>query len=630
MDHRFYTAAVVHADLREAVQRIHTSATAPPIEHAGTLILPFPVGEKHRLGYVAIAATPDGPQQRFGYLDRSPDMTEAIRVLAERLSAGETPDQDVGAVFAATAADVRGARLGNDELGTFLRHFALMTDLPALRAHMRLRRRRSERHPCLPDYDGLRALDEPLRGFVRNWPWLVGTAFRPGFVRNAEAPRDLAARAFIARWPDLCRPDPDFARRLGGVLDRLRGYDEPDPRSDIDEEFAAALAALADMPPEWLPRTLDARPGDPVAKTGADAALAFEWEAALGICAITFRLADLTGRRPRSLIGSFPGSWRAFRRDVLTAAGNAEYECEHIDFPRMTGHCSDMLSAFEGQVLLPALARAGYDVKGWGNVDRDLTQHDYDEADRRVRRASARFLLRDKGWRAIAELSRQWTSATTAIAAAEARLVGDEGWQVPFDVVRLQDPQGEIEIRALANPLDLVEEGVAGADRAGVLGLDHCIASYREECAARTSIMLSIRARDAEGRLVRLSTAQIGLSTARLRMEHSGGPDLRVLQHRGRGNANPDARAERAIEALLARPEAKAIVACIRESGVRIPRQVPYDPTVPGSVESMLEAWRFALPREVRSLPVEALAHRLFSLAESKAEQVVDSAPRMA
>ena len=79
---------------------------------------------------------------------------------------------------------------------------------------------------------------------------------------------------------------------------------------------------------------------------------------------------------------------------------------------------------------------------------------------------------------------------------------GLDGWPVPFDGHDLGDGWTA---RCLASADDLAAEGSAGGDADGVAGLDHCVGDYGWQCAARTSLILSLRLHGARVATVELT-----------------------------------------------------------------------------------------------------------------------------
>jgi hypothetical protein len=142
----------------------------------------------------------------------------------------------------------------------------------------------------------------------------------------------------------------------------------------------------------------------------------------------------------------------------------------------------------------------------------------------------------------------------------------------------------------IVDPADLLAEGAPGPDAHGAAGLDHCVASYATDVAAGNSLILSVR-RTGPGGYERVSTAE-------LRPDRRAG-EVDVVQHRARGNADPDPAVEAALESALER-----LAGGIDLSALPPPGAAPFDPAPhladPGAWERMRDAWAFALPRPLR------------------------------
>lgn len=604
------------------------SAPTGSFDHGETRIVTFVAGasDEPYVGYFGLIGTPHGSQCRFGALDPSPAASSLDEVARD--IAGEPSKNDLKAFFIAAGDPARSRKRQLPGLNPLIQDFLENVDLLATRAHYLVRQDSSDLDfedldgsddaiEGLASYDEFHALGEPGRVLVRDWSWMLKAACRSGQLLPAfdgEDAVNYAARVLedIRRPAGLAPAGENFQRRLAVVLNLVRGADLGFSFGTMDDGLVCAMLGLADMPHEWIPARLDDATED-------------EWRTAIAVAEQTYRLARLMDRRPRSFVSSFPGSWEKLQREITDAADFFEPE-EGVAYARLVDHSSDMLSSFENSVLLPTLRRTGVDVAG--HTSFGTLAGDEDEQPSAVkgsiREMSAKLLLRDKGWRSIAELAATWSSRLHAIATVEARLSDHATWKVPFDILTLDLPGGPIEIKALASAQELLDEGVKGRDSDGVEGMDHCVPSYMGECAEGRSLVVSVRRRDAEGRVERLSTAQL-----RAEIQRDGSRRLEVAQHYARGNSPPSLVARQALASLVSGANAPEIANTMIAN---INRAVPssfYDPARPGAVEAMLVAWEFALSRDVRKLSVEEFAEHAVALATRKATDEPSSDARL-
>lgn len=593
-------------------------ATTGIFEDGPTRLMTFVAGASDQLyvGYIGLVGTSSGLQCRFGALDPVPDEL-SLEELARDVAASLLRN-DLKAFFIAAADIVKSRRRHRPDQVRLLDDFLDNIDLLAMRAHYSVRETSRDDDydevdsyddpiESLSSYDEFHALGESQRSLIRDWPWMLKGACRTGALLPAsdgEDPARYAARVLV----DICRPagqapvGGDFQQRLAAVLKLVRGRDLAFTFGTFDDGVMIGLLGLADMPPEWIPTRLDEATED-------------EWCAAIPTGEQTYRLARLMDRRPRSFIKTFPGSWEELQREIAEAADIFD-PAANVAYGSLVGHCSEMLSSFENNVLLPAFRRTGADAGEHTSFD-TLAGDECPPSGAKgsIREISAKFLLRDKGWRAIAETSAVWSARTHAIATVEARLSDHATWNVPFDMVTVDTPDGPIEIMALASAQDLLDEGVRGPDSHGIEGMAHCVPSYMTECAIGQSIVVSVRRKDAGGKIERLSTAQLRVVVGGYDVDKNAFHKLEVIQHYARGNSAPSLVARQALATFISGAKVPEIA---RSMMANINYNVPsafYDPTRPGSVEAMLAVWDFALSRDLRKLSVDDFAEHALSLA---------------
>lgn len=612
-----------------ALAGLETAATGV-FEDGATRLMAFVAGSSDEpyVGYIGLTNTDGGQQCRFGALE-APPQGLTLEDLARGIL-GTPPKNDLKAFFVAAGDLAKSRQRLRPARNPLLDDFLANVDLLATRAHYLVRQDSidtvydeidgtDDQIDGLASYDEFHALSEPGRSLVRDWPWMLKEACRPGTllpVSDGEASSRYAARVLLEICGRTGLPPlgSDVDRRLAAVLELVRGHDLGFTFGTLDDGLMCGLIGLADMPPEWIPTPLDEVTED-------------EWCTAVAIAEQSYRLGRLIDRSPRSFVKTFPGSWEERQRDISNAAGIFD-PVDSVAYARLIDHCMEMLSSFEKSVLRPALARLGFDAGQHASFD-TLAGDQCQPSGARgsVREMSAKLLLRDKGWRSIAELSAAWSVKTHAIATVEARLAEHTNWKVPFELLTFEMPEGAIEIKALASAQDLLDEGVDGIDSNGMEGMGHCVPSYMAACAEGRSIVVSIRRRDASGTVVRVSTAEL---SARYR---GFGEDatyrLEVVQHYARDNSAPP-HVARVVLGILINGEMASEIA--RTMLVNINHDVPdtfYDPDRPGAIEAMLAAWEFALSREVRKLSVEEFAKHAVALTTQTVSEAPGSGPSL-
>lgn len=120
-------------------------------------------------------------------------------------------------------------------------------------------------------------------------------------------------------------------------------------------------------------------------------------------------------------------------------------------------------------------------------------------------------------------------------------LAPDVRWPVPLPVLKAREG---LSLIPLTTQGELMDEGARVPDAHGVLGNGHCIGTFGKTLLSGDGVVLSVR--DGNGRGARrLSTAYITIGR---------GPKVaaRLVEHRARGNTQPEERAEAAVARLVA------------------------------------------------------------------------------
>ncbi len=266
----------------------------------------------------------------------------------------------------------------------------------------------------------------------------------------------------------------------------------------------------------------------------------------------------------------------------------------------------DVARAFARQVLAPLLH-----ARGAMSEDRLLRlcgggMADFNENDAAVTAVAARLLFAGKSLPAILELSARWHERQRGMDAAveglAARFPQPPGeiprpgtWPVPFGT--LGAPNG-VEIAFLGSQEELSDEGAIGLDRNGLQGLGHCVSGYGSACASGFSAVASLRRRKGDG-FERLSTAEVSV----------GATEVRVVQHRGKGNADVPRAARKALDWLVEEVAGKRMAPdeAYMKGGWRyaggkgsLSGRCGYGHLVPGAVEAALGVWSPLLTRPLR------------------------------
>jgi hypothetical protein len=186
---------------------------------------------------------------------------------------------------------------------------------------------------------------------------------------------------------------------------------------------------------------------------------------------------------------------------------------------------------------------------------------------------------------------------------------------IPDAVIRVDEQ--DIAIIPLTSRAMLVDEARSGIDADGVAGLNNLMAAKRhvESCLGGHRCVVSLRTRDADGAVVRLSTAAVRFDFSR---EPDPGAPLIVVVHRGRDAGAPPAEAAQALETYCARfraPDPALHVDCAvlaaRRSRGNLDARCGYDAANDANIAVALRLWQNLLPERLRGLSLDAFATAL-------------------
>ena len=458
-------------------------------------------------------------------------------------------------------------------------------------------------------------------GFPRTVCGIRETAGRDGMARllGSDGLRDVIAEAGAVRVPrrlmgvamraetgaaEAARPYPAIAARDAPAdAPTLHGLLAPMPR---DEEWPVTLARwAARFPPDWEPSTpagwwAFARlvPVMQSVERRHGPGTAFErllpshgrWEAMLA------RLVSATGAWRQ------PGTDRDVTEALVrAAAGGAHHPPTDrgiVDgLVRATTDTLDMVAAYGAQVMVAALFSDG---PGLAPTPAEL---------RRVGGLATAVLTGGRSLARVLELAADWHRRRASMAAALAAMPGActalFSWEPGLpDAVR-----GGVEVRVLADTAALTDEGAWGGDAQGTAGLDNCLAGYGEECLSGRVRIVSLRRREPNGAMSRLSAAELSL-TSRTPFE--------VVQHAGPRNGPAPTEAEEALRSyvddlrsgtLRHDPDAFAPVAVeVIPEHVRI---CGFEPTVDTTRLAVARMWDRYVPKPSRSPSAAAVREAL-------------------
>ncbi len=431
------------------------------------------------------------------------------------------------------------------------------------------------REACLPDvmmraWDGLDATlgtGAPLRRVMCEVPefaWTLLEAWDGARVaiaaHVARGDATAAVRAALGRdWPPRILgaiPGYVHARRWHEAVGSVDVNDILRPRPSRKDRATHELGPLRHLSGDHVPRTDDDWRG---------------FRAATETLQVTLALHG--GGRLPGLVGPV-ADWNAWMDAASTAAGT-----DWHGLPGAVRDTCDLERAYARQVVEPAMALCGATTGevGLGSMSEALT--------------------RGRTLRSILECSHRWHRALPRLAAAMTGLSKPGDPDAPWGAGL---PDAEVlgcAIRILNTEGALVAEGGSGPDDEGAEGLRHCVGGYADACRSGRTRIASVR--DAVTG-ARLSTVAFDASR----------PVPVAVQHRGRRNGAPPARAVQAIEAYEAMlRDGRLAVEAAQFVRVSVPSRsaAGYDAEDPAQWEAVAKLWDPFLPRRLRAHGPEAL-----------------------
>ncbi|AOG03466.1 hypothetical protein [Bosea sp. RAC05] len=169
------------------------------------------------------------------------------------------------------------------------------------------------------------------------------------------------------------------------------------------------------------------------------------------------------------------------------------------------------------------------------------------------------------------------------------------------------DPETGLVITQLISAQMMSDEGGSGPDSSGVMGLDHCVATYVPKAASGKSTIVSVR-RPIGTSMERVSTAELMLAQAG---ENSSYVD--VVQHQSHANANPPEDAVRALSNYVKKIQIGEIevdfnkLESMESSGIDVEAKCGYDWRNADNLSAAVRAWEPFLPRRYRGLDLTSL-----------------------
>ncbi len=401
---------------------------------------------------------------------------------------------------------------------------------------------------------------------------LAGQAMRwKGVPRGLLATLADAERT-LAGWPG------DYLARLRVAVPGIRHDD------DIPVRFALSLSHV---PPAWHPRGEEGWDAYVETMPALAAALDVATPARDPVAATRTMVAMLDAGR----------GWPAMRDRVRAAAGG-------LHLADAVADVDDLTSAFEMQVVTPALALAGLNPAAV-HLCHDMV------ADR----AAVAILLSGRGVVGALSLSRAWhlrrPAMEAALAALPGRVARDASWPAGLPDAAF----GGLAFTVLTTGVALAMEGRSGPDVDGVEGMGNCVGQYVGTCMRGRSRIVSLASLGPDGRRARVSTAELGFD----------GEALVIRQHRGPRDGPVPAEARTAlydyvdalVEGRLPMDRAALRPLAEDEGTVNVlDRDVGYDWRVPGNWEAALAAWAPFLRKGVRSMGLAPFAAFAASLAD--------------
>ncbi len=336
----------------------------------------------------------------------------------------------------------------------------------------------------------------------------------------------------------------------------------------VDAPVVVLASALTHLPVDWHPRDL--------ASTVDFSTCVLAVQVARTWCADPAHLPRLLNAK---------GRWREFGERLRATAGVDDLNVVLIE-------AVNFADRFQEQVLAPAIMRCD-GAAPWDGLPEEVEQ----ELSMVVRS----ILTSGATLPAIVEASTRWRRDEARVSAVAAGLTGPHADEIRWDPAFPSVREGDLALTVLTTPRDLQAEGAAHADQDGVMGLGHCVGGYSAHCMDGWARIASITGRGPDGRVRRLSTAELRLTDG----------IVHAVQHKGERNGPPPPEAEALLgsylDALMTERlhvDDKALARDGRSRSIML--SAGYDWTEPGNVEAVLAAWEPYLPRRLRGLDVEA------------------------
>ncbi len=431
----------------------------------------------------------------------------------------------------------------------------------------------------------------PLRRALRAFPFLAQTSARllradPAAFRHAATDPDARAlrQALAGHVARECgsRRAGDIATRVAEVVRTMsvKHADvftfEVESNASGDEAAVVAGHLLARLPPSWMPEGIAA--WDAFAACAPAVARATCAAAPGDVAAMVNARADWVGLERRLRVASdapTDGRGRTFR--LLENALN---------------DLEDVIDAMHAQVVVPACVTSGAEPprRAHGLPLEQVCHGGRDEGPRDV---SYDLLFSGRSVRRMLEASERWHGLASAMRDALPRGIDAPASWPPV----LPDAEVDgVAVTVLRTVDALVREGADGLDPDGLAGLGHCVGGYARRCLTERCRVVSLRGRDADGHPVRLSTAEVT-------WDDGGTPS--IVQHRGRGNAEPPPEADGALRVYLdlAREGMAGFVDTAEATGLGQDAALVgagYDWREPGAWETVRDLWAPFLPRAAR------------------------------
>jgi len=242
-----------------------------------------------------------------------------------------------------------------------------------------------------------------------------------------------------------------------------------------------------------------------------------------------------------SLVKGCSGKWTEFCARIAKRGGFADGDVLRAARQAMFG-AAEMIDIFAEAVVIPLAAHAGE------SDSVSLTP----EMMQVARRSALQLLVSGRNAADVADLQRRWHQEKAAILSATAimeeerisRIRGQISGEWPLLTSPVQAPNG-LWLVPLGSSKELAWEGLEGEDPNGVPGLQHCVGTYDSKARKLDCHIVSVRTMDDDGSYERLSTVEFaGVKSDSNR--------LKILQHQGRGNSNPESRAHDAVSWYMA------------------------------------------------------------------------------